>query len=204
MSNQLLRETEQLIAAATSGGGLSYPQKNRVQELTRLILNAEVRQCNCTDRFLDALFMCRKQLKTYGIMKPCNYKLKNNVVLQFQNGVYTNANLTDEVAEAYLAKYPNTTYFAEKKPIEASEKETVNKEPVKRSEGDDLGEAVEAIKDSFSRGISMTEIRKQMKTFVFSNGDTLASRGLNEAIKIFKESVNESADENVNTEKESE
>ena len=198
MKNDLLKEVEQLIAAATQGGGLSYPQKSRVQELTRLILHAEVRQCNCSDRFLDALFMCRKQLKTYGIMKPCNYKLKNNVVLQFQNNVYTNANLTNEVAEAYLAKYPNTTYFAEKKPIEVSEKQEVEDEPVKRSEGDDLTEAVEAIKDAHSRGIGMMEIRERMKLFQFSNGDTLASRGLNEAIKIFKESVNEESDENVN------
>lgn len=201
MSDQLLRETEQLIAAATTGGGLSYPQKRRVEELTRLILNAEVRQCNCSDRFLDALFMCRKQLKTYGIMKPCKYKLKNNVVLQFQNNVYTNANLTDEVAEAYLVKYPNTTYFAEKKVIEVSEKQAEATGPVKRSEGDDLTEAVEAIKDAFSRGIGMMEIRERMKNFVFSNGDTIAWRGVQEAIKIFKESVN---DENVNTEKESE
>lgn len=199
MRDDLLQEVETLIAAATTGGGLSYPQKSRVEELTRLILNAEVRQCNCTDRFLDALFMCRKQLKTYGIMKPCKYKLKNNVVLQFQNGVYTNANLTDEVAEAYLSKYPKTTYFAEKKPIEVSEKEAVESdEPVKRSEGDDLTEAVEAIKDAHSRGIGMMEIRERMKLFQFSNGDTLASRGLNEAIKIFKESVNEESDENIN------
>ena len=131
-------------------------------------------------------------------MKPCNYRLKNNVVLQFQNNVYTNANLTDEVAEAYLAKYPNTTYFAEKKPIEVSEKQEVEDEPVKRSEGDDLTEAVEAIKDAHSRGIGMMEIRERMKLFQFSNGDTLASRGLNEAIKIFKESVNETENENVN------
>lgn len=195
---ELLQEVENLIAAATTGGGLSYPQKTRVQELTRLILNAEVRQCNCTDRFLDALFMCRKQLKTYGIMKPCKYKLKNNVVLQFQNGVYTNANLTDEIAEAYLSKYPNTTYFAEKKAIEVSEKQAAG--PVKRSEGDDLTEAVESIKDAFSRGIGMMEIRERMKTFVFSNGDTISARGINEAIKIFKESV----DENVEPEKENE
>lgn len=195
---ELLQEVENLIAAATTGGGLSYPQKNRVQELTRLILNAEVRQCNCSDRFLDALFLCRKQLKTYGIMKPCKYKLKNNVVLQFQNGVYTNANLTDEIAEAYLSKYPNTTYFAEKIAIEVSEKQAAG--PVKRSEGDDLTEAVESIKDAFSRGIGMMEIRERMKTFVFSNGDTISARGTNEAIKIFKESV----DENVESEKENE
>lgn len=131
-------------------------------------------------------------------MKPCKYKLKNNVVLQFQNGVYTNANLTDEVAEAYLAKYPNTTYFTEKKPIEVSEKQE-GTEPAKRSEGDDLAEAVESIKNMFSRGIGMMEIRDRMKNFVFSNGDTIAARGINEAIKIFKESVNESPEnENVN------
>lgn len=195
----LLKEVENLIAAATKGGGLSYPQKSRVEELTRLILNAEVRQCNCTDRFLDALFLCRKQLKTYGLMKPCKYKLKNNVVLQFQNGVYTNANLTDEVAEAYLAKYPNTTYFAEKTAIEVSEKQAVG--PVKRSEGDDLAEAVEAIKDMHSRGIGMMEIRERMKNFEFSNGDTIAFRGIQEAIKIFKESLK---DENFESEKENE
>ena len=131
-------------------------------------------------------------------MKPCKYRLKNNVVLQFQNGVYTNANLTDEVAEAYLAKYPNTTYFVEKQPIEVSEKQE-GTEPAKRSEGDDLTEAVESIKNMFSRGIGMMEIRERMKNFQFSNGDTIAARGINEAIKIFKESVNESPEnENVN------
>ena len=199
MKNDLLKEVENLIAAATTGGGLSYPQKTRVQELTRLILNAEVRQCNCTDRFLDALFLCRKQLKTYGLMKPCKYKLKNNVVLQFQNGVYTNANLTDEIAEAYLSKYPNTTYFAEKTAIEVSEKQASG--PVKRSEGDDLGEAVESIKAMYSRGIGMMEIRERMKNFEFSNGDTIAFRGVQEAIKIFKESLK---DEDFEPEKENE
>lgn len=134
-------------------------------------------------------------------MKPCKYKLKNNVVLQFQNGVYTNANLTDEVAEAYLAKYPDTTYFAEKKAIEVSEKQAEATGPVKRSEGDDLIEAVEAIKDAFSRGIGMMEIRECMKNFVFSNGDTISARGINEAIKIFKESLK---DENFESEKENE
>ena len=199
MSDELLKEVENLIAAANTGGGLSYPQKSRVEELTRLILNAEVRQCNCTDRFLDALFLCRKQLKTYGLMKPCKYKLKNNVVLQFQNGVYTNANLTDEIAEAYLSKYPNTTYFAEKIAIEVSEKQAAG--PVKRSEGDDLAEAVESIKAMHSRGIGMMEIRDRMKNFVFSNGDTIAFRGVQEAIKIFKESLK---DEDFESEKENE
>ena len=57
----------------------------------------------------------------------------------------------------------------------------------------------------FSRGIGMMEIRERMKNFVFSNGDTIAWRGVQEAIKIFKESVNESSEnENVNSEKEDE
>ena len=44
------------------------------------------------------------------------YKLKNGTLLQMGFGsgeFYTNANLTDEVAERYLAKYPERiNYFA--------------------------------------------------------------------------------------------
>ena len=39
--------------------------------------------------------------------------MKPGVLLHVGGEAYSNANLTDDVAAAYLAKYPNTTYFAE-------------------------------------------------------------------------------------------
>lgn len=65
-----------------------------------------VKVCNCKNRYHDAvlemLHIVRKTSKTMA-----NYVLKAGVVICTNGAVYTNANLTDEVAEKFLAEKPN-------------------------------------------------------------------------------------------------
>ena len=44
-------------------------------------------------------------------MDKCKYTLKNGAVIEFGNKPYTNKNLTNEVAEAFMAKFPTNRFF---------------------------------------------------------------------------------------------
>ena len=59
----------------------------------------------CSDCYRDAFILIVNYLKKNKAMpQKCNYRLKPGVVIQFfgKSAIYTNPNLTDEVAEKYL------------------------------------------------------------------------------------------------------
>ena len=90
-------------------GTFSAEQKNEITLLYREVLGKEIKVCNCKDRYSDALIEVYSYLKRNGtMMTECKYRLKSGVVIQVfgKSGVYTNDNLTDEVAADYLEKYP--------------------------------------------------------------------------------------------------
>ena len=45
-------------------------------------------------------------------MDKCKYVLKNGAVIEWENKPYSNKNLTNEVAEAFMAKYPTNRFFS--------------------------------------------------------------------------------------------
>jgi hypothetical protein len=66
-----------------------------------------IRQCNCRDRYTDAVIETYITLKKRGIMaSEQSYKLRPGVIIWVGNTVYSNHNLTDEVAAAYLETHP--------------------------------------------------------------------------------------------------
>lgn len=90
-------------------GALSISDKLQIEELHEEVLKRPIRECNCQNRHSDALIEVYNYLKRYRKMKEtCNYKLKAGVVLQKfgTSDVYTNNNLTDEVASEFLSKFP--------------------------------------------------------------------------------------------------
>ena len=89
--------------------GFSISDKGKIEDLYREVLRKEFKRTNCQDCYRDALIEVCNYLKTEKKMKKmCLYVLLAGVVIQdFANGkVYTNANLTDEVAEGYLKRFP--------------------------------------------------------------------------------------------------
>lgn len=89
--------------------GFSASDKESIAELYSEVLRKELKRTNCNDCYRDALIEVYNYLRTEKKMKEkCAYSLLAGVIIQdFENGkVYTNANLTDEVAEGYLKRFP--------------------------------------------------------------------------------------------------
>lgn len=89
--------------------GFSTSDKEAIETLYQEVLRKEFKRTNCQDCYRDALIEVYNYLKTEKKMKAkCLYVLLAGVIIQdFANGkVYTNANLTDEVAEGYLKRFP--------------------------------------------------------------------------------------------------
>ncbi|WP_321479770.1 hypothetical protein [uncultured Bacteroides sp.] len=87
----------------------SVSDKEDIITLYREVLRKEFVKSSCNDCYRDALIEVYTYLKREGKMKEkSEYSLKNGVVIQVfgTNKVYTNANITNEAAEAYLKEYP--------------------------------------------------------------------------------------------------
>ena len=95
----------------------SASDKAEIEGLYMDVLDKKFVRTSCNDCYRDAVYEMYSYLKKNGRMKEKTiYKLKNGVLLQMGFGsgeFYTNANLTDDVAEKYLRLYPDRiNYFA--------------------------------------------------------------------------------------------
>lgn len=102
------------------GGKPSYSaiDKDEIEHWYKEVTGKTFVRTSCSDCYHDAVIECIVYLKKHGKMKEkTEYTLKAGVLLQMEFGsrdFYTNANMTDEIAETYLGKYPeNIKFFAE-------------------------------------------------------------------------------------------
>ena len=89
---------------------LSSTDKQQIASLYTEVLGKHIRTCNCKNKYEDAIAEIYHYLKKEGKMKvQSRYILKSGVVIQPKGSskVYTNDNLTDEVAQAFLVERPN-------------------------------------------------------------------------------------------------
>lgn len=95
--------------------------KDKIRRLYNYVTGGRLRRCNCQDLYNDALIIITLKINKMGNRK---YKLKRGVVIQVPGttDVYTHVNLTDEVAQAYLAKYPNKAKLFDVIPQEVEDK----------------------------------------------------------------------------------
>lgn len=119
--------------------GLSSMDKAQVTSLYNEVLGKTFKPTSCRDCYRDAVIEMILYLKKNGAMKEkCQYTLLNGAIIrEFGTGkVYSNANLTDKVAEAWLRKYPQqikmfATYPADwQERVSRSVKKRVKKEVV--------------------------------------------------------------------------
>lgn len=83
-------------------GLLSY--RADIERLYWLVCRKALRRCNCRNVLSDAVIEINVQIKKGYTMTRAT--LKAGAVIQYKGGIYTNANITDEVAQAYLADFP--------------------------------------------------------------------------------------------------
>lgn len=102
-------------------------EKRSIEELHREVIGYDMKPTTCQNCYHDALILIILRLKkTTAMAKDKQYTLRNGFIIHspifHQGTIYTNANLTDEVAKEYLERFPaNVTMFS-KMPREAKPK----------------------------------------------------------------------------------
>jgi len=146
----------------------SSSDKSEIERLYKEVLGKEFTKTSCNDCYRDAVI----EMTVYIKKNNRNYILKNGVLLQPEfgsNKMYTNDNLTDEVAEKYLAKNPKgEIYFAH---VPTDWKERVNKCGYNQSLLDSM---VESLQD----GVSEESVADTLKDFQI-NGKKISKKVLN-------------------------
>ena len=81
--------------------------EEEIESLYEIVFGRKIRECRCKDRLADAIIEMSVYLKKNTMLRSeVQHKLKNGVVITWENNPYTNANLTDEVAVAFLKRFP--------------------------------------------------------------------------------------------------
>ena len=136
MNEALIRQIEALpIERALSVGdsALTTEDKAVIDTAYLAIRGKAVKRCSCKNRYTDALMELRLEL---GIKKRTpmkNYELKAGRLIWIDGNPYSNANLTDEVAErwrrshsehveTYFQRYPEEIPAEEEKPLKTKKK----------------------------------------------------------------------------------
>ena len=132
---QALNELNELRGLADTGTDLAIYDK-RVRELYWAVCHKTLRKCKCRDKYKDALIEIYIKLNKSN-MNTINAKarLVNGVVLFWNGKHYSNNNITDDVARAFLAKFPQRkNWFADLPP--APEQKAVEAVVAEKTEND--------------------------------------------------------------------
>lgn len=123
-----------LLALSRAVLPYSSAEELQISELYTEVTGRVIRDCNCRDRWRDAIYEALHYLKTNNRMKEkCNYRLLRGVVIHLSGSsiVYTNDNLTDEVARKFLAENPNAAGRFEHIPAEQPKPKSKQKRKAK-------------------------------------------------------------------------
>ena len=174
---------------------LSSSDKAEIENLYAIVLDKKFIRTSCSDCYHDAVIEMIVYLNKNGKMKEkSDYGLKNGVVLQMEFGsseMYTNANLTDEIAEKYLERYPDNIKYFSKKPDDWEERVKSRKNGSVLIDDELVSLMVESMKD----GVTCKSIQEEFKSYKISGktitGKTITKKSLtahvNKALEVFAE-----------------
>ena len=132
-----------------SNASLSSSERSEIEYWYHQALGKTFHKTSCGDCYRDAAIEIYLYLKRNGKMKEkSNYALKNGILLQPEFGkslFYTNANLTDEVAEKYLANHPENINIFSVYPNDWEERVKERETPTSEINEELVEELVEAL-----------------------------------------------------------
>lgn len=167
---------------------LSTSDKSDIELMYQQVLGKDFVKTSCNDCYRDAVIEMYLYLKRTGNMKEkSNYTLKNGVLLQAEfgsNTMYTNANLTDEVAENYLAKNPKGEIFFASMPTDWEER--VKKRISSEIELNE--ELTNTLVDTLKSGATLTSIKETFKSYAI-DGKKVTAKVLDAHLKAAKDIV---------------
>lgn len=128
---QARTQIEQLKARLS--GAFSTAEKQQIRTLYEVTFGRPFRQTSCQRCYHDAVIEIYLKLRKMEKIEPkCSYRMRAGFIVScptFHGGkIFTNDNLTDEIAEEYIALFPNQSAMfdkvAEKRAETAQEGET--------------------------------------------------------------------------------
>lgn len=162
----LKARVKELIGGHEERGSLSSFEQEEVNDLSLRFLGCNVPNCNCRNIYQDYLFLILNKLnKGEYTMKQSKYRLKPGVIIHINGEAYTNANLTDDVAKAYLKMYPNTKFFES---IPSKEDEV--KKPDELSIIHDYDELQDLITSDIDGSVKISAIREEYTGITLQDG----------------------------------
>lgn len=130
-----LTEVTALVSSLRGWGTAPFSgeQKAEIVRLYKIVLGKNFIPTSCQTCYHDAVIEMAIHLKRYTMAKDLNYWLRAGYIIkspQFMGGkMFTNQNLTDEVAAAYLKQFPQAAKFFSKIPDPAPETQPVEEQP---------------------------------------------------------------------------
>ena len=109
MNGELLKRISLLprrLAPSVGDSVFSEEQRNLIAEAYQSLLGKQIPNCSCRNRYTDALIEICATFKIKTNMSNCKYQLFAGVIIWIGTDCYSNHNLTDEIAEKYLAMHP--------------------------------------------------------------------------------------------------
>lgn len=131
---EAIRESDELKAHLNKGA-FSVQEQDRIVHLYKEVLDKEFKKTSCRRCYHDALIEVVVYLRKEGRMRPrSNYALRAGFIIHcttFHGGkIFTNMNLSDEVAEEYLSLFPDKRVMFSRLPEVEPKKEEAESAPV--------------------------------------------------------------------------
>ena len=99
-------------------GGIPYQPdaetETAIKEIFKMAFKTDVRDCNCPNRWSDAVVKLALFFRNNEKFSVCNYRLRAGMVFVFDAVAYTNANLTDEIVERIRTERPDEFKYVDK------------------------------------------------------------------------------------------
>lgn len=192
-------ELNDIVGRLSGLGGqtsLSISDKVEIERIYKEVTGKDFIKTSCNDCYKDAVIEMNVYIKKNGKMKEkTNYGLKNGVLLQMDFGsseMYTNENLTDEVAERYLAKNSNRANYFAVMPTDWKERVEKRINPSVEYNQDLLDSMIESLQD----GVSEDSVANTLKDFQI-NGKKITKKMMNlhlskaiEIVSVMKDDEN--------------
>lgn len=143
-----------------ANASLAHSDKREIEILYPEVLGKKFVRTSCNDCYKDAVIEMFLFLKKNGAMKEkSSYTLKNGALLQMEFGsreMYTNANITDEIAEKYLSTHPNGRILFATMPDDWAER-------VANRQSGQADELIEKAVSMLEDGLTVDEVKSELK-----------------------------------------
>ena len=112
-----LTRLRSLLVAGGDDSVFSNEDRQIIEAIHLEETGQKVRDCNCRDRYADAVIeLYRKLKRTQTMAKDQKYLLRPGVIIWIGTEAYSRHNLTDKVAKAYLKANPEARKKFERVP----------------------------------------------------------------------------------------